>query len=361
VTCGADAHPYGGHRGASASDPALRRESEHVEESVVKDRVVAFGHRFANLDIERDVLAENVEIIDANAVADPGPLLERADAVLLGTQARIGPADLDRMARCRIVVRYGIGVDNVDTEHARGLGIAVANVHDYCIDEVADHAVCLMLALSRRLVPSAEAAASGAWGTAAMGGVRRLSRCTLGLVGYGRIGRAVSQRALAFGMRVMVSDPYADSTGLAADGVEPTDLDVLLATADFVSLHCPLTPETHGLMNQARLATMQSTAYLVNTSRGPLIDVAALVDALDDGTIAGAALDVLPTEPAGADHPAVRHPKIVVTPHVAWYSEDAVLALRSSAAEVVRTVLTGGWPRSVVNEVTRSTVRAKAP
>jgi D-3-phosphoglycerate dehydrogenase / 2-oxoglutarate reductase len=327
---------------------------------IVTRTVVALGHRFPDVDIERTALGMRAHVVDGNATGvDVDAALSRADVVLLGTQATLDAATLQRMPRCAIVVRYGIGADNVDQVAARELGIAVANVPDYCLDEVSDHTLAFVLLAARRLDAARDAARSGHWGTAAMQGTRRLSTQTLGLIGYGRIGQLVARKAQAFGMRVIVHDPYIEPAALRDDGCEPSELDALVASADVVSLHCPLTPATANVIDAARLAQMRPHAWLVNTSRGGLVDLDALLAALDAGTIAGAAVDVLPDEPVPANHPAVTHPKLVLTPHVAWFSSDAVSDLRRRAAEIAGDALDGTLPGSTLNGVDAATLRAR--
>ena len=272
-------------------------------------------------------------------------MLAQADAVMVGTGIRLGPERIDGMQRCRIIVRYGIGVDNVALEAARRRGIVVANVPDYCVDEVADHALALMLAVLRRVVPAHRVVRDGRWDVTVMAGVRRLRELTLGVVGFGRIGRTVGTKASALGMRVVAYDPWVPAEAIRSAGAQPVSLDELLAQADVVTLHCPLTPETRHLLGAAQLARMKPTAYLVNTSRGELVDADALAEALRSGKLAGAALDVLPQEPPPAGHPLLSLDNVVVTPHVAWYSEDSLVELRTKAAQQVREVLLGGSAR----------------
>jgi D-3-phosphoglycerate dehydrogenase / 2-oxoglutarate reductase len=331
----------------------------------VETTILAIGHRFPNLDIERDVLTSAsgpkssgpVLVVDGNLpeMADSHNLqraLGAAHAILLGTQYRLDAPTIAQLHSCRIIVRYGIGTDNVDIEAASDAGIAVANVPDYCLDEVSDHTLALLLHAARRLTPAQNATRQGAWGVAAMAGTRRLSRQTLGLIGYGRIGRLVASKARAFGLRVLVHDPYTPPERLAAEGVSASELAPLVRESDYISLHCPLTPDTEGLVGAAFLAMMQPHAVLINTSRGGLVDLPALLAALDAGTLAHAMLDVLPSEPVAADHPAAQHPKILLTPHVAWFSSDAVADLRRRTAEIAAQALAGERPASQLNTPT---------
>lgn len=320
-------------------------------------RVVVLGHRFSDLGIEKDVLGSSVTVVDAATTTDFLEELSEAHAVLLGTSASIDSVLIANLKKCNIIVRYGIGVDNVDVDAAGRAGIPVANVPDYCIDEVSDHVMALLLAKARRLKEAIGHALRGEWGASSLASTRRLSTQTLGLVGYGRIGKAVADKALTFGMRVLVHDPY--SSAAAESGMEQLDLLPLLHKSDFVSLHCPLTPSTAGIIGETTLKHFKEGAVLINTSRGGLVDENALLKAIDSGDLAGAALDVLPVEPPDPDSRVLNHPKILVTPHVAWYSVDALADLRTKAAENVRDVLLGRAPSNVVNSVDPLAIKAR--
>lgn len=247
----------------------------------------------------------------------------------------------------KVVGRYGIGVDNVDVEAATELGIAVINVPDYCIEEVAQHAVALIYAGWRGLRTANRLVLDGKWSKwAEIGNVGRMSDSTLGLVGLGRIGTQVARLLQpAFG-RILVHDPFSVDD---LPGTQRADLDGLLAESHVVSLHCPLTSDTRGLMNAERLAAMRIEAILVNVSRGELIDVAALPAALDAGRPGQALLDVLPAEPPPNDMAVLHDPRVVITPHVAWLSTDSITELRSKVADRCAAYLTGGDGVSVVN------------
>jgi D-3-phosphoglycerate dehydrogenase len=256
---------------------------------------------------------------------------------------------LDVATRCRIVSRYGIGLDNIPVAHATELGIIVTNVPDFCLDEVAEHTLALLFACGRRIVPQVEATRQGVWNQTVARGMPRLRGQVLGLVGYGNIAQAVAQRARAFGLEIIAYTPRLAPDALAPWGRATNDLTELLAAADYVSLHLPLTPESRGLINADALAAMKPTAYLINTSRGAIIDEAALLSALDKGEIAGAALDVMGSEPPPCDHPLLHHPRVIATPHVAFYSEAAIVDLATKAARHVAQALRGEVPDRVVN------------
>jgi D-3-phosphoglycerate dehydrogenase / 2-oxoglutarate reductase len=267
--------------------------------------------------------------------------------VLINQYAPITAAVLDALPRCRLVVRYGVGVDNVDLQAATERGVWVANVPDYGRDEVADHTLALALALLRGVVALDRSVRDGTWDLDPARPLRRLATLTWGVVGCGAIGTAVAGRAAGLGMRVL---GYDLPTVRSEAPIERVPLEELLEEADLVSLHAALTPDTRHLVGAAALARMRPTAHLVNTARGGLVEEAALLAALDDGALAGAALDVLEREPPDElGWRLARHPRVVATPHAAWYSEEAFHTLKSEVAREALRVLGGGAPRSPVN------------
>ena len=303
-----------------------------------------------NVDPERAVLdGHDVELRVLACRTQEEVAAQAGDAeVLLNQYAPITAEVLDALPRCRLVVRYGVGVDNVDVQAATERGVWVANVPDYGRDEVADHTLALAMSLLRGVVVLDRSVREGVWGLDVARPLRRLSVLTWGVVGCGAIGAAVAGRAAGLGMRVLGYDlPQVPS----APPIERVPLEELLASADLVSLHAALTPSSHHLIGAEALGRMRPTAFLVNTARGALVDSAALLAALDAGELAGAALDVLETEPPDElGWRLARHPRAVVTPHAAWYSEEAVLTLKTEIAREALRVLEGGRPRSPVNE-----------
>jgi D-3-phosphoglycerate dehydrogenase len=240
-------------------------------------------------------------------------------------------------------------LDNIPVARATELGMVVTNVPDFCLDEVSDHAMALLLAAARRIVPFANETAAGSWVPSGGRALPRLRGKTIGIVGYGNIGRSLAPKAAAFGMRVLVHAPSL-APGHLGNGVEAVaSLVELLELSDFVSLHVPSTPATRNLIDECALRTMKPTAWLINTSRGAVVDEVALVKALDDRWIAGAALDVLSSEPPPPDHPLLGRSNVIVTPHVAFASVEAVTELRRRAAEHVAMVLRGEIPPHIVN------------
>jgi len=275
-------------------------------------------------------------------------LAREADAVL-NCYAKLTARVIAGLRRCKIIARYGIGVDNVDLVAASRAGILVTNVPDYCVDEVSDHALALLLALARRVVIADRQVKDGAWDVVAHAGIRRLRGQTVGLIGFGKIARSLAVKVRALGMRLLVCDPYLAPAEVARHGAESVTLDRLLAEADGVSIHVPLTRETRALIGERELALMKPTAFLVNTSRGGIVDEKALAAALEAGRLGGAALDVLSQEPPPPDHPLRQAPNVILTPHLAFYSRESVVELQTKAAEEVARALKGEPPRSPVN------------
>jgi D-3-phosphoglycerate dehydrogenase len=314
-------------------------------------RVLITDTAWPNLDIERAILNEvGAEIVVAptGSAAEITDLAADVDAIL--TCWKQVPIDaLEAATRCRIVSRYGIGLDNIPVGRATKLGIVVTNVPDFCLDEVAEHTLALLMACARRIVPLAEATRQGVWSQSSARGMARVRGQVLGLVGYGNIGRTVAERARAFGLQIIAYTPRLAPDALGTWGRATNNLADVLQVADYVSLHLPLTAASRGLINSEALAAMKPTAYLINTSRGAIVDEGALLAALENGQIAGAALDVMSSEPPPPDHPLLRHPLVIVTPHVAFTSEEAIIDLATKAARHVAQALVGGVPDCVVN------------
>ena len=270
-----------------------------------------------------------------------------ADALLV-TYAKITAPMIEKMPRCRIISRFGIGVDNVDLDAATRAGIVVTKVPDSCLDEVSDHAMALLLALVRK-IPFANAQVhAGGCSMPAVVPIHRVRGSVLGLVGFGRIPQLVAPKAQGFGIKVISYDPFVPQDVFARAGVERVDFTQLLATSDYVSVHSPLLPETRNLFNADAFRQMKPTAYLINTARGPIVDEAALAAALDAKQIAGAGLDVMPTEPPQGS-PLFGRENVIITPHMSFYSEESLVDLQTRAAEEVVAVLSGRAPRNPVN------------
>ena len=275
-------------------------------------------------------------------------LLRHRPEVLLVQFAPVGRTALASANGLRGVVRYGVGVDNVDLEAAADHGVAVARIPDYCLDEVADHTLALVLALERGLVRLAREVTDGGWTFRAAGSVRRVHGRTLGLLGFGEIARRVADRASAFGYRVEAHDPALAGADIRARGVDPRSFEDLLRRSDVLSVHVPLTEATRRLLDARTLALLPEGAIVVNTARGGIVDEDALVAAVAARRLRGAGLDVLEHEPPPSDHPLRHTPGILLTPHAAWYSEEAIADLRHKAISTAIGLLRGERPAGLV-------------
>jgi D-3-phosphoglycerate dehydrogenase / 2-oxoglutarate reductase len=266
-----------------------------------------------------------------------------ADAILV-TYAKLPGELLRQLDRCKVIGRFGLGVDNIDLPAAKEMGITVTYVPDYCLQEVSDHAMALLLALARKIPLSDRLVQAGRWEMPAVVPIYRLEGRVLGLLGFGNIPRKLVPKAKAFGLRVVTHDPYLAPELARELDVELVSFDDLLQRSDFISVHAPLTPQTRGLMNAAAFAKAKKGVLVVNTARGPLIDEAALVEALDSGQVGGAALDVLATEPPPKDSPLLGRDNVILSPHTAFYSVDALNELQTKCASDVARVLSGEKP-----------------
>ena len=322
-----------------------------------KAKVVLTDYVWESLEVERKILEGVAELVPLQTKKPADFIHEAADCdALLNTYA--GPITADTMARmpkCKIIARYGIGVDTIDLDAATAAGIIVTNNPTYCIEEVAEHTMALVLACARKVVFYDRLVRDGHWGVPPGKPLYRLAGSTLGLVGFGNIARQVAIRAAAFGMNVIYSDPYLTKSEALGRAVT---FDALLADADFVSLHPPLTPQTRQMIGDDALGKMKRSAWLINCSRGPIVDTEALVRALDAGKIAGCALDTTDPEPLPDPHPLRDRENVIINPHVAWYSEKAMVGLQAGAPGEVRRVLTGEWPANVVNRAVKGKSRA---
>jgi len=305
---------------------------------------------FPNLEIAQRVVSKINGEIRLSKASTPDAILEvarDADAVL-ATYAKVTAEMIQQMPRCKVISRFGIGVDNVDIPAATKAGIVVTRVPDYCLDEVSDHAMALLLALVRKIPSSNQRTQSGKWEMKAVVPIHRLRGTVLGLVGFGQIPRLMAPKAQAFGMRVVTYDPYVPREMAERERVEQVEFDELIKISDYISIHTPLLPATRHLFNTDVFRRMKPTAYLINTARGPIIDEAALAGALDQKQIGGAALDVMEQEPP-VGSPLLGRDNVVITPHTGYYSEESLVDLQHKAAEEVVRVLSGEAPRHPVN------------
>jgi len=316
--------------------------------------VVVTDHDFDDLAIERSVLGDIADLRELSAA--PGAVelsderLTQADGVI-NLRAKIDASAIAAMGDCRVIARYGIGVDNIDVSAATERGIYVTNVPDYCIEEVSSHAMTLVMALSRRVPTYDRSIEAGTWDRKVGTPIHRFSTRTVGVVGFGAIGRAVGAKATALGATVLASDPFLDPSDIEDRDATLVEFEELLRRSDYVTVHSPLTEKTRGLFDEEAFDRMKRGAHLVNVARGPIVKHDALLSALENDEIAGAGLDVFPEEPPDPDDPLRNHENVVATPHVAWYSEEANEERRRSAAEAVSAALSGSEPENAVNDI----------
>ena len=303
---------------------------------------------------ELEILEKHAEV-DILRSTDHDLILDRAKVadVLMVVYAKVTSDIIENAPRLKGIVKYGVGVDNIDVQSATEHGVIVANVPDYAIDTVADLALGLLLSLSRRIMIADRLMRSRNWGNYAsppslLKGIDLFGK-TLGLIGIGRIGKAVGDRAKSFGTKIVAFDPYVSREMAKEMGVELVTLDELFRVSDFISLHSPLTEETRGIVNADSISRMKDGVFIINTARGPLIDHKALIEALKSGKVAGAGLDVLQTEPPRKDDPIFDLDNVVLTPHIAWYTDEALRRLEMSAAQTSVNLLTGIIPKNSVN------------
>jgi D-3-phosphoglycerate dehydrogenase len=317
-------------------------------------QVAITDYTFPSLEIEQAILDEAGLDLISGQCRTPETLMELvrdADAVI--TQFAPVNADVVRgMQRAKVIVRYGIGYDNVACDVARELGIPVCNIPDYCVDEVAEHTLACILATTRQLRPNCDIILRGKWGLGVpLEHMRTLRDLTVGIIGFGRIGRAVAERLKAFRCRMLVVDPVASSSDVAAAGASLVPLDDLLTSSDVVTLHCPSTPQTRKLINADTLARMKPGAIFINLGRGDLADLDSVTQALSSGHLSAAALDVFDPEPLPAGHPLRELSNVILSSHIASASPTAVRTLRETAARLAVMALRGEPLPTVVNGV----------
>lgn len=313
-------------------------------------KICITDHPFKDLNIAKALIGSEgheLVLLDDNNRDE----LYDADAVLVG-MFKTDELTIAKLTKCKIITRFGTGFDNIDIDAAHRHNIIVSNIPDFCMDEVSDHTVALLLACARHLPLAQQVVKNGKWGPPSMdiNTFRRLKNQTLGLIGFGRIARLVAQKARAFGLDCLVYDPYVSYKAAEEARCTKLELAKVLETADYISLHLPLTSETAGIIDAETLRLMKPSAFVINTARGPLINQADLLDALDAGQIAGAALDVLYTEPPGEqERRLIDMPQVIVTPHIGWMSIEARDDMQTKGIEEVLRVLRGDQPAYKVN------------
>jgi D-3-phosphoglycerate dehydrogenase len=314
-------------------------------------KVLITDYVWPSTDPERLVLeAAGIELVIAPDTSEStlAELAKDVDAIMF-CFAQVTAKVLESATNCKIAARYGIGVDNVDIAKASELGIVVTNVPDYCMDEVTDHALGMILALNRRLVPHTNAVVNGGWNDVALNQpMHRTRGATLGIVGYGRIGRSLAAKAVGFGMNILAYDPLIE-IGFEVDGASVVSLDELLAKSDFVSLHVPLIPSTQNMISAPQLAKMKPGSIIVNCARGGLIDEDALADSIASGHTAGAGLDVVEPTPPDPASALLQKENVIITPHTAFFSQASTLELEQRTAQEVVRVLNGDKPENLIN------------
>jgi D-3-phosphoglycerate dehydrogenase len=319
--------------------------------------VVIADYDYGDVDVERAIIeGGGLRLVAAQCRTEDEVIEVARDAdAIICQYATVGEKAIEALTRCRVIARYGTGVDIVDVDAATRRGILVTNVpNDWCENEVADHAMALVLTLARKISAYDAATRAGTWRWQTGEPIHRLRGSTLGLLSFGAIAQAIAARAAGFGMRVIAHDPYVPDDDVLAAGATPVTFDGLLEQSDHLVIQAPLTEATHHLIGEAELRRMKRSAFLVNTARGPIVSDDALYRALHEGWIAGAGLDDIEEEPAKvrdwkATNPLFDLPNAVVTPHAAYYSEEAIHTVRDFAAHEVVRVLTGQAPLSPVN------------
>lgn len=301
-------------------------------------------------ELEKEILTRagaELTALQASGEEELIPLLKDMDAILVG-RTKITATMIDALQACKIIVRYGIGVDNIDISAAARRNILVSNVPDYCIEEVSTHTVTLLLCVARKILHSDKSVRTGRWGVNELSPLRRLSSRTLGIFGFGRIGRSVGEKAYPFGMKILVSDPYVSAGNVDQRKFSLVDFPTLLQESDYITIHSPLTPETRRRFGEEEFRKMKPTAVLINAARGEIVDEQALCKALSGGWIGGAALDALVKEPPDPASPLWKLDNVLMTPHSAWYSEEALVELHRKAVEEVARILRGEPPMYAV-------------
>jgi D-3-phosphoglycerate dehydrogenase len=322
-------------------------------------KVLITDYVWPSLDPEREILEDaGFELVVAPDASEStlAALATDVDAIMF-CFAQVTGKVLRTARKCLVASRYGIGVDNVDITVCTELGIVVTNVPDYCVDEVTEHSLGMVIALNRRLVPHDAIVKAGGWSSVALDQpMRRMNGATFGVIGYGRIGRSIAGKAAALGMKVLTYDPMlkpGQDVGIA----ESVSLADVLANSDFITIHVPLTDETRGMVGKPELAAMKRGAIIVNPARGGLIDEYALADALASGHIAGAGLDVMEPAPPANAHPLLKQENVIITPHTAFFSQASTLELETRTAREVIRVVNGDEPENFINPEVRGKTR----
>lgn len=316
-----------------------------------KPVVVVTDYVFPNLEPTERIMAElgaELRVAKSRETGDVLAVSRDADGII-SCYSDMNAEVIAQLENCKVIARTGTGYNNIDVDAATEAGMYVTNVRAYCDDEVSDHAMALLLSLARKITFLNTEVHGGNWDEGSAKPLHRIRGKVLGLAGFGNIPRQVAVKAQSFGIDVIAYDPFVDGETYASFGVRGVTLEEMFAQADYFSVHAPLNDQTQNMFNAEAFISMKPGAIIVNTARGPLVDVEALANALDSGQIAGAGLDVLPEEPPSADHPLIGRSNVVLTPHVGFYSEDSVVDLQALTAKQVAMVLSGEQPDFAVN------------
>lgn len=328
---------------------------------MAKYQIVVTDHEYENLNIEEEIIGQlDAELVAAQCRTEEEVIraAQNADAIL-NQYAPVTRKVIQNLKKCKVISRYGVGVNTIDLQAATEKGIVAANCTDYCLDEVADHALALLLAAARKVALLNEYVKNNVWDYKKAVPIFRLRGRVLGLVGFGKIPQNLCVKAKAFGLRIVAFDPFVSRELALKHGIEPVDLDTLCRTSDFISVHAPLSKDTQALIGERQFNLMKPEAVIINTSRGPVIDEQALINALQHSKIAGAALDVLEREPIAPDNPLLRMEQVILNPHVAWYSEESEQEMRRKVARNIVDVLTGYYPAYLANPEVKSVIDLK--
>jgi D-3-phosphoglycerate dehydrogenase len=329
-----------------------------------KWKVVVTDWEYEDLRFEENVLLrhDEIEFVPAQCKTEEEVIAVCRDAdALINQYAPLGRKVIEALDNCKVITRYGVGVNTIDLDAATEKGICVANVPDYCMDEVADHALALLLSWGRKITLANHHVKNGNWDFKVTQPIHRLRGMTVGLVGFGRIPQALAEKVKPLGLRVLAYDPFFPKQLAEEKGVTLVELDELCSLSDYISVHAPLMESTHGMIGEKQFSLMKKNAVIINTSRGPVINEKALVGALSKKLIAGAALDVVEEEPIAKDHPLLSMENVILTPHVAWYSEESAEEMRSKAAMgVVDVLIAGEYPKYLFNQKVKEVVQLKA-
>ncbi len=324
-------------------------------------KVVLTDYEYKSLATEKEVLRRvGIELTTAQCKTEEEVINACFDADgIINQYAPITRKVIDNLNKCKVIARYGVGVDTIDVEAATEKGIIVSNVTDYCIDEVSDHAFALLMSAARKVVALNDAVKNGTWDFNVGVPIFRLRGRVLGLVGFGQIPQALAKKAQSFGIEVVAFDPFVSREVAEQLAVQLVTLEELCSTSDFISVHAPLNEHTKGILSDEQFALMKKETFVINTARGPVIDEKALIRALQNGTIAGAALDVVEEEPISSDNPLLNMDHVILNPHVAWYSEESQEELKRKTAQNVADVLSGFYPKYIVNRNVKEILELK--